>query len=130
MIGMTEEPCPENYERDYVDYARRPRRVQQGDHMVLYAVGGSKRVFALAEVTSPVYNSGRERFPYRTDISYLINLPSSAGVHIDEISTPQRDLLKSLLRASYIELNQKEYEKAVSKLRKARSTRANHSLTQ
>jgi hypothetical protein len=119
MIGMTEEPCPENYERSYVDYAQRPRRVRQGDYMVLYAVGGSKRVFAHVEVTSPIYNSGRERFPYRTDIRYLINLPSSAGVHIDEVSTPKRDLVRSIQRASYIELQSDEYECAVSKLQAA-----------
>jgi hypothetical protein len=116
MIGMAEEPCPENYERDYVDYARRPRRVKVGDQMVLYAVGGSKRVFALAEVTSPMYSNGRKRFPYRTNISYSLNLPSSAGVHIDEVSTEARELARSIPRASCIKLSPEEYERAKSKL--------------
>jgi len=81
---------------------------------------GSKRVFALAQVTSEVYeNKEFARWPYRVDASYLVNLPASAGVHIDEVSTSERDLLRSLMRASYIELRPDEYERAETKLRAA-----------
>jgi hypothetical protein len=47
--------CPKDYAftRDYVHFRnRRPRSIRPGDRMVLYACGGSQRVFALAEVTS------------------------------------------------------------------------------
>src|SRR5205085_1204928 len=104
MIGMTESPMIGTYKRDYVDFAKRPRRLHRGDHLVLYAVGGSKRVFALARATSEVSNDGNEkRFPYRVKIEYEVNLEVSDGVHIDEISTAERDLARSLMRASYIE---------------------------
>ena len=122
MIGMVESPASGTYERDYVDFARRPSRLHRGDHVVLYAVGGSKRVFALAEVTSEVYKGGHEaRFPYRADVRYLVNLPVSDGVHIDEVSTAERDLTHSLRRASYIELRPEEYERAATKLQEAKS---------
>jgi len=121
MIGTSESPCPESYTRDYADFARKPRHIHPGDHMVLYAVGGSKRVFALAQVTSEIYGSGRERWPYRVDISYKVNLPVSCGVHIDEVSTPERDLRRSIRRASYIELRPEEYEQVATKLQEALS---------
>jgi EVE domain len=124
MIGMIESPAHGRYKWNFVDFAknRRPRRVHPGDHVVLYAVGGSKRVFALAEVTSEVYEGGHEaRFPYRVNVSYLINLDVFDGVHIDEISTGERDLVKSLMRASVIELRPEEYERAARKLREAAS---------
>ena len=74
MIGMTESPLTGTYEKPYADFAKnkRPRHIHPGDHLVLYACGGSKRVFALAEVTSDVYVGGHmERFPYRVDIEYI-----------------------------------------------------------
>jgi hypothetical protein len=86
--------------------------------MVLYAVGGSKRVFALAEVKGEVYDTGDQGWPYRVDVSYLVNLPVSSGVHIDEVSTTERDLLCAIRRASHIELRPEEYQRADTKLRK------------
>lgn len=124
MIGSTENPCPEPYTRGYADFSRRPRHVHTGDHMILYAVGGRRRVFAIAEVTSEVYNAGGNpdengRWPYRVNIKYLVNMPASEGVHINEVSTPRRDLLRSVGRQSYISLSQEEYERAAAKLREA-----------
>jgi hypothetical protein len=118
MIGMTERPLSGTYKKNYIDFAknRRPRRIHPGDHVALYAVGGSKRVFALAQVTSEVYDGGEEaRFPYRADIKYLVNVDVAHGIHIDEISTDERDLARSLRRASCIELRPKEYERAATK---------------
>jgi hypothetical protein len=90
--------------------------------MILYAVGGRKRVFAIAEVTSEVYNAGGNpdengRWPYRVDIKYLVNMPASEGVHINEVSTPERDLLRSVGQQSYISLSSEEYEQATAKLK-------------
>jgi hypothetical protein len=87
--------------------------------MVLYAVGGSKHVFALVQVTSEVYECAGESWPYRVDIEYKINLPVASGVHLDEISTSERELLYSIRQASYVELLPEEYKRAVSKLREA-----------
>jgi hypothetical protein len=120
LIGDGVNPCPEPYSWSFVDFSRHPRQIQTGDHLVLYAAGGRKRVFALAEVTSGVYAADYDgRWPYRMDISYLVNLPPSVGVHIDEVSTPERDLIRSLMRQSYIRLSPEEYERASTRLRKA-----------
>ena len=120
MIGSSENPCPEPYARSYADFARRPRQIHPGDHLVLYACGGRKRVFAVAEVTSEVYNASEDkRWPYRVDISYLVNLPASVGVHINDVSTPERDLLRSVGRQSYFRLSPEEYERAATKLEEA-----------
>jgi hypothetical protein len=120
MIGTTEGPCPEHYTVTYADFARRPRRIRPGDRMVLYAVGRRKQVFALAQVTSEVYASGWERWPYRLDINYSLNLPVSSGVNIEQVNTSKRDLLRPIRRqASYFELDPDEYERAARKLREA-----------
>lgn len=75
LIGSTESPCLEPYSQSFVDFSRRPHQIKKGDHLVLYAAGGRKRVFALAEVTSDVYAADFEgRWPHRMDISYLVNL--------------------------------------------------------
>jgi len=120
LIGSAENPCPEPYDKKFVDFSRNPRQVQPGDHLVLYAAGGRKRVFAIAEVTSGVYDAGSEygrRWPYRVDIRYMVGpLLASEGVHINEVSTPERDLLRSVGRQSYIKLKPEEYERAAAKL--------------
>jgi hypothetical protein len=119
MIGTTERRCPEHYTREWADSRRRMRRIQVGDHMVLYAVGAGKRVFALARVTEAVHDSGNPDWPYRVTISYLVNLPVSSGVSVDKIST-ERDLIRPIQRgASYVELSSEEYERAAALLQAA-----------
>ncbi len=124
LVGTSADPCREGYTRSYVDFApkyRPDRRIRPGDHMVLYAVGGSKRVFALAEVTSEVYPSGDEDWPRRLDIKYKINLPVSSGVPIDGLDPPgsKRVLSGAIPQACYFELSREEYELAAAKLREA-----------
>jgi hypothetical protein len=120
MIGTSQRPCPDPYTRDYADFARMPRQIRPGDYLVLYAVGGFKRVFALAEVTSEVRASGVERWPYRVSLKYVVNLPPASGVHLDAITTEERDLLRVIRRgASYFKLRPGEYDLAAAKLREA-----------
>lgn len=54
VIGSGRNPCLEPYERPVADFslARRPRQIHEGDHLILYAAGGRKRVFTIAKVTS------------------------------------------------------------------------------
>jgi hypothetical protein len=117
-IGTDEDHCPDSYNVTNVDFsaARRPVGIRPGHRVVLYAVGKS-RVFAIAEVTSEIYASGRERFPYRRDIRYLLNLPVLSGVLIDQVNTPERDL-RGLIRFgnSYFKLKPAEYKRAVALL--------------
>jgi EVE domain len=125
LIGSGKNPCPEPYEEKYVDFSRRPHQINPGDYLVLYAAGGRKRVFAIAKVISGVYPAAggdAERWPYRVDISYQVNLHPSAGVHIDEVSTTKRDLVRSLMRQSYLKLSPEEYERAETKLNEVSDT--------
>jgi hypothetical protein len=117
MIGTRERPCREPYDRPHVDFVRRPRRIRGGDRMVLYAVGRGMRVFALARVVGDVQDSGDGRWPYRVAVEYDLNLLPTEGVHIDQVSTPDRDLRLSVRQASYVELTQAEYDRAEGALR-------------
>ena len=119
LIGTAERPCPEFWKQSHASSRRKPSGIHVGDHMVLYAVGGTKRVFAVAEVTSELYESGDKEWPYRVDITYLAHVPTSQGVHIDQVSTPKRNLIRSLRQRSYIRLYPEEYERASTKLRRA-----------
>jgi hypothetical protein len=122
LIGSRKNPYSGHYENLFVDFSKskRPRAIHPGDQMVLYAAGGSKRLFALAEVTSEVYeNNEYEDYPYRVDVNYDVNLPVSVGVHIDEISTLERNLLGAV-QGSYLRLKPEEFELAVSKLQEAK----------
>ncbi len=119
MIGTTDRPLTEPYTLPYADFTFWPRQLRPGDIMVLYAVGAYQRVFALVKVESRVRPSGVEQFPYRVDISYIVNLPPSSGVHLDEI-TFERNLLGPIQRGStYFKLKPEEYALAGSKLRAA-----------
>jgi hypothetical protein len=97
----------------------------EGDHLFLYAPGGSRRVFALAEAVSDPehdsdYNPSKEgSCQWKLRVRYEINLPVSSGVLIDEVSS-HRDLTKSLRQASHIKLLPEESESANSKLRDAK----------
>jgi hypothetical protein len=85
--------------------------IRSGDHMVLYAVGSGKRIFALARVTSEVHEGDDPAWPFRVSISYLVNRPVSSGVTIDQICT--RNLVGAIQHgASYIELTAEEYNRA------------------
>ena len=120
LIGNHDRECPMDYAftHDYVHFRkRRPRSIRPGDRMVLYAVGGSKRVFALAEVTSEVKCSGQADWPFQVDIEYSVRLLVPSGVLITELDVPGgRNLLDAIRRRSYLRLTPQEYARAESKL--------------
>jgi hypothetical protein len=128
LIGSSKSACPEFYDKPYADFSKSKRpRVRAGDQLVLYAAGGSKCLFALANVVSGVYdittetkdNRDRETYPYRVDIEYVYWVPVSVGIHIDEITTPLRELPKAV-QGSYLRLKPEEIGLAESKLLEAR----------
>jgi hypothetical protein len=121
IIGSGDVPCPEPYDRPYVDFSAHgnpARRISPGDELILYAAGGSKRIFAKATIESEVYGSGREKWPYRVDVSYQVNLLARDGVPIDLVNQ-NRDLAASLLSKSYFSLTDAEFDAADTLLREA-----------
>lgn len=126
LIGSADAPWNDFYDKEYVDFSGRPRQVKPDDFLVLYAAGGLKRVFAVAQVKSEFYEADTDfhpRWPYRVDISYLVNLPAAEGVLIDEVSTPRRKLINILKRRSYFKLYEDEYELALERLKGALSVK-------
>jgi hypothetical protein len=129
LIGSSDKPITEypfygNFHAEYIGFrkARRPG-IRKGDHLFLYAPGGSRSVFALAEATANPekdsnYNpteDGSCRWKLR--VHYLINLPVVYGVPIDEINSGYRNLACSVRQQSHIKLMPEEYKLAYSKLR-------------
>jgi hypothetical protein len=124
LIGSAKNPITEpplnGYKDDQIGF-RKPDKpgIHTGDLLFLYAPGGSMRIFALAEAIS---NPQQINIPqpkkegdcqWTLRVKYLIPLPIASGIHIKEISS-DRHLIKSIQRASHIELSPKEYQSAYS----------------
>ena len=125
LLGSVEKPLTHpdyqgRWEENYIGFRKtRKPSIRSGDHIFLYAPGGTKSIFALAEAVSNPYipeDEGHES--WNVNIRYLINLPVTSGVHIDEINAGQRNLLKSIQRQSHIKLSSEEAELAFHKLQK------------
>ena len=130
LIGSAKKPLthPEykgRWDKKYIGFrkTRRPS-IRSGDYLFLYAPGGTKSIFALAEATSDPeintqYNREEEGSCYwNVNVQYLINLPVNSGIHIEEITTKQRNLLKSIQRQSHIQLSVEESRLAYDKLQR------------
>jgi uncharacterized protein (DUF433 family) len=121
VIGSANDPWVGFYDKKYVDFSRRPNEIQPDDFLILYAAGGLKRVFAVAQVKGPVYQAEIDvhpRWPYRMDIEYLVNVPATEGVHIYELMAG-RNLINVIKANSYFKLRAEEYEQALDKLKGA-----------
>src|SRR5476651_113322 len=97
MIGTSDPDCGfwGSYSRTYVDFKTNPSAIAIGDRLALYAVGGAKCFFALTTVSSNVKPSDNERWPYRIEVTYQINLPVSDGVPVEEVKV-ERDLIPEI----------------------------------
>jgi hypothetical protein len=122
LIGSSKSPIRGSYTGAYVGFRKAARPgIRAGDHLLLYAPGGSRRIFAFAEATcdpehDPEYNSKIEGSTrWRVSVRYLINLPVVSGVLIDEVSS-DRTLTRSLKQASHIRLFPEESASAQRKL--------------
>jgi len=94
--------------------------------MFLYAPGGSRRIFALAEVVSdperdPKYDGKHGSCYWQLSVSYIINLPVTSGILLDDIMSGERDLRSSLRQQSHVRLLAGESQLAYSKLQKDKS---------
>src|SRR5687767_9052165 len=95
--------------------------IRAGDRLFLYAPGGSRRIFALAEAIrdperDPNYDPDQEgSCQWKIPVHFLINLPVASGIVIDDIISGQRDLTQSIQRASHIKLLPEESDTAQRK---------------
>src|SRR5581483_8077612 len=103
---VTGPPFSGEYTDEYIGFRRAGKpRICTGDHLFLYAPGGSKRIFALAKalgeaVPDNKYNPREEgSCRWKLHVEYLINLPVLSGVLVGDIISSQRDLTKSLRQA-------------------------------
>ena len=120
---ITEPPLNGRWDKDYVGFRKtRKPGIRKGDHLFLYAPGGSRSIFALAEaITDPEHDTnynpsehGSCRWNVR--VKYLINVSVACGVSIQEISLPSRNLTHSVRQQSHIKLSLDEYRNARNKL--------------
>jgi len=117
LIGSAKRPIAE-WQKDYVGFrkANKPS-IRAGDRLFLYAPGGSRRIFALAEALGDPeldssYNPNEEgSCRWRLRVDYEINLPVDSGILIDEIVS-HRKLTMSIRQASHIRLHPEEIESA------------------
>jgi hypothetical protein len=121
MIGTAEKPWQDRpYDHAFVGFrGRKPSGIHRGDHLVLYAVGGSKRIFALGEVTKEWYRSENKDWPYFVDVHLEVNLAPSSGVSINEVGASEW-VHRKIRRRSHVKLTLAEYELAARKLREAK----------
>ena len=126
---ITEMPFDGNYIGEHVGFRKASKPgIRAGDHLFLYAPGGSRRIFALAEAIGDPeqdrsYDPNQEgSCRWKVSVHYLINLPVASGILIDDIISSQRDLTKSLRQASHIKLLPVESDTARRKLEAARDS--------
>ena len=128
LIGSQEHPITDapwhgSYTDEHIGFrkANKPS-IQTGDHMFLYAPGGSSRIFALAEAVGdperdPNFKPNKHgSCQWRLSVSYLRNMPVASGILLDDIMSGERDLRLSLRQASHVRLLASESELAYRKL--------------
>ena len=120
LIGSAKSPITE-WKEEYVGFRKKNKpSIEVGDRLFLYAPGGSRRIFALAEAAGnpeqdPKWNPKEEGSCYwRLAVRYIddLNLPVASGILIDEVTSHHRKLAKSIGQASHIELYPEESESA------------------
>jgi len=129
LIGSSDKPLtdpPHNgtWTKDYVGFRKtRKPGIRKGDQLFLYAPGGSRSIFAMAEaVTDPLHDTNynpREdgSCRWKIQVKYLVNLPVASGIKIDEITLPVRNLAYSVRQQSHIKLSPQESKNAYQKLK-------------
>jgi len=122
LIGSARSPITK-WKCDYVGFRKATRpSIRTGDHLLLYAPGVVRRIFALAQAVTdpehdPDYDPSKEgSCRWRLSVRYEINLPVASGIPVGAVSS-RRDLTKSLRQQSHIRLLPEESESATSELR-------------
>jgi predicted restriction endonuclease len=119
---ITKAPHHGHYAEKHIGFRKdNEPSISTGDQLFLYASGGSRRIFALAEALgnperNPKHNQNEEgSCRWRLRVRYLHNSHVDSGILLDEVSS-DRHLDKSIQRASHIELRPEEYQSAYGKL--------------
>jgi hypothetical protein len=131
LIGSQEKPITGapwhgSYTDELIGFrkANKPS-IQAGDHLFLYAPGGSRRIFALAEAVGDPESDPNHKpnehgsCQWRLSVRYLTNLPVASGILLDDIVCGERDLRLSVRQASHVELRADESQLADRKLQEA-----------
>lgn len=125
---ITDHPFYGNYKKEFIGFRKAGKPgIRMGDHIFLYAPGGSKSIFALAEATDDpelddIFNPEEEgSCQWQLSVRYLMNLPVANGIIIDEANSGRRKLTRSICRQSHIKLFPDEYKLAYDKLQKKTS---------
>lgn len=133
LVGSQEHPITEapwhgSLTDEHIGFRKAGKpSIRIGDHLFLYAPGGSRRIFALAEVVSdperdPNYKPNEHgSCQWRLSVRYLTNLPVASGILLDDIVCGERDLRLSLRQASHVRLLAGESQLAYSKLQEKKS---------
>jgi len=119
---ITEAPFHGEYRTEQVGFRKAGKPgVRSGDRLFLYAPGGSRRIFALAEAVGdpehdPNYNPNKEgSCRWKLAVRYLsnLNLPVASGILIEDVVSYRKvKLTKSIGQKSHIELHLEESESA------------------
>lgn len=127
LVGAVDHPMPDPWLagrrelRDEVGFTKRAA-VDIGEELVMYAIP-QRRIIGIAEVGShPIKGTktGEERWPWRSKIAWKIAIADyDRCPTLVDITTPERDLRKSVQRQSHISLSWGEYERARSLLQDA-----------
>jgi hypothetical protein len=130
LLGLAESPLPEIWwvERPEivtgVFFSSRPKLIRPGDRLIYYAVGGSKRVVAEAEVTGEASRDfesppqwppeRRERFAWRLLVELLAKCPADARAPLTSEFYP-----KAITGGSYRRLSEEQGRGMAEAIRKA-----------
>lgn len=128
LIGSSDKPITEHpfygtYQHDFIGFRKSNRPgIRKGDHVFLYAPGGSRRIFAFAEATGdPEHVPGYDprevgSCRWRIRVRYIINVPVDSGISIEDINKGSRNITRSICQQSHIRLSPEEYRLALFKM--------------
>ena len=128
LVGSQEHPITEApwhgiCKSEHIGFRKAAKpSIRAGDHLFLYAPGGSSRIFALVEAVSdpeqdPNYKPNEHgSCRWRLAVRYLRNMPVASGILLDEIMSGERDLRLSVRQASHVRLLAAESDLAYKKL--------------
>jgi hypothetical protein len=98
-----------------LDFPFRPRSIQPGDLLAVYA-SGTGLVIGIVEVKSSWYPGGKHpRWPYRMNTEIVAKEPVSQGVPLASLSN-EREITKSIRQKSHVRLSDAEAAAALAAL--------------